>query len=96
MKCPHCGKGINELDDKSFDVFWKAYPRKVSKEGARKAWKKLKVTDEVLTEMLFALDWQSEQWEEKRYIPHPATWLNNRRWEDEQEKDALKEWADDD
>ena len=28
----------------------------------------------------------SEQWlkDEGRYIPHPATWINGRRWEDEQ------------
>jgi hypothetical protein len=32
----------------------------------------------------------SEQWrrDDGRYIPHPATWLNQRRWEDEAEPAA--------
>jgi len=37
--------------------------------------------------MIIALEQQSktEQWrkERKRYIPNPATWLNEERWEDE-------------
>jgi len=32
-----------------------------------------------------AVQRQSEQWQRDRgqYIPHPATWLHQRRWEDE-------------
>jgi hypothetical protein len=32
----------------------------------------------------------SEQWrrDDGRFIPHPATWLNQRRWEDEAEPAA--------
>ena len=26
---------------------------------------------------------KSEQWQDKQYIPHPSTWLNGKRWEDE-------------
>lgn len=37
-----------------------------------------------ITRVLEALAWQSEQeaWSEDRYIPHAATYLRGRRWED--------------
>lgn len=70
-----------------FDEFWAAYPRKTGKEAARKAWVKLKPSAELLEIMLAALDWQrrSTQWlkDGGQFIPHPATWLNQGRWQDE-------------
>lgn len=73
-----------ERKDDRFDVFWKAYPRKVGKGDARKAFAKVKVPVETL---LSAIEQQtrSEQWttENGRFIPNPATWLNQGRWEDE-------------
>jgi hypothetical protein len=73
--------------DARFDRFWAAYPRKVGKESARKSWAKLKVTDELLAAMLTALEAQkkTETWckDGGQYIPHPSTWLNGKRWEDE-------------
>lgn len=64
-----------------FDVFWDAYPRKVGKKDAKKAFSKVK-TD--LKTLLTAIETQkkSDQWQ-KGYIPNPATWLNQGRWEDE-------------
>lgn len=74
---------------KSFDDFWKAYPKKVSKANALKAWKKLKPNDDLVREILSALEEQkqSSQWQKDngQFIPYPATWLNGRRWEDEQQ-----------
>ena len=29
---------------------------------------------------------QSDQWSDPRFVPHPATWLNGHRWEDEPAK----------
>lgn len=73
--------------EERFMVFWKAYPRKVGKEAAKKAFLKLKVTDSKLESMLAAIEIQkhSNQWRRDggQYIPHPATWLNQGRWEDE-------------
>jgi hypothetical protein len=67
-----------------FEDFWKAYPRKVGKGAAFKAWKK---EDPDLADVLQALEWQikQNQWVKDggQFIPHPATWLNQRRWEDE-------------
>lgn len=73
--------------ERRFNEFWTAYPRKVSKPAARKAFDKVKPDDELLKTMLTAIEKQklSDQWtkDNGQYIPHPATWLNNQRWLDE-------------
>lgn len=73
---------INTPD--GFDRFWRAYPRKTDKKKARAAFAKVKVPVETL---LAALEVQkkSAQWVKDggAYIPHPTTWLNGERWEDE-------------
>ena len=70
-----------------FERFWTAYPRHVNKQGAKKTFEKLKPNEELLGRMLEAIGKQkeSEQWtkDNGQYIPHPQTWLNGRRWEDE-------------
>jgi len=67
-----------------FDVFWRAYPKKTGKDDARRAWSKKKP---VLIDVLQALEWQvpSEQWTKQngQFIPNPATYLNQGRWQDE-------------
>jgi len=77
------------LTPQGFSEFWKAYPRKVGKATAEKAWAKLKVTDELHSTILAALEKHkvSDQWTKDggQFIPHPSTWLNQRRWEDELE-----------
>ena len=74
---------INTLGD--FDLFWSAYPKKVGKEAARKSFDKIRPNIEVI---LKAIAWQKESkaWFEKggQFIPNPATWINQHRWEDEQ------------
>jgi hypothetical protein len=70
-----------------FDRFWHAYPRKIGKGAARKAWKKLKPDEALLTQMLAAIEQQRDsiQWnrDDGQYIPLPSTWLKQERWEDE-------------
>jgi len=67
--------------------FWSVYPRKVSKGSAWRAWKKIKSPSEIINQIESAIkeqsasiDWQKDN---GQFIPHPATWLNGRRWEDE-------------
>lgn len=90
-----CIKGTDKRTDKRktdilplFDRFWGAYPRKVSKADARKAFAKLNPDAALVEDMLRALDWQKHlpEWTKDggRFVPYPATWLNARRWEDEQ------------
>lgn len=81
--------------DVLFLPWWELYPRKVGKQAAIKAWKKL--NDNEKERALAALpahvkqgDWQKEG---GKFIPHPATWLNGRRWEDELREPDVKDTA---
>lgn len=65
-----------------FDEFWKAYPRKVGKGDARRAFEKAAKKVQ-LPVLLAALDLQKRGWDDPKFIPFPATWLNGERWEDE-------------
>jgi len=71
-------------EDSDFTAFWSAYPRKVAKPAALKAWRSAKHRPP-LADLLAALDRhkRSEQWQTARFIPHPATWLNGQRWDDQ-------------
>lgn len=70
-----------------FGEFWAAYPRKIGKDAARKAFAKRKPDADLLAEMVSAIHVQarSEQWckDGGQFIPHPSTWLNQGRWDDE-------------
>lgn len=66
-----------------FETFWAAYPRRTAKAEARKAWAKLQPDDVLLEAILAALAWQTKQWDDVKFVPHPATWLRGERWEDE-------------
>ena len=80
----------NDIDNKPpispFETFWKLYPKKKGKGEARKAFAKAlkKTTLEILVE---AVNKQKQQTQWKRdagqFVPYPATWLNQERWEDE-------------
>lgn len=84
---PHKSKKL-EAD---FERFWTAYPKKVGKGYCLDVWKnpkkrkKKKLPD--IETILKAVERQkeSEQWTKEggRYIPNPATWLNQGRWDDE-------------
>ena len=68
-----------------FDRFWKAYPVKAGKGEARKAWLKLKPSEELTDTMIKAVERarrEDDRWL-NGYIPNPATWLNQARWDDE-------------
>lgn len=64
-----------------FDVFWECYPNKAAKQAAVKAWAKLKPTESLFSTIMDALKKQKPHFK-AGFIPHPATWLNGRRWED--------------
>ncbi|HZK19521.1 MAG TPA: phage replisome organizer N-terminal domain-containing protein, partial [Treponemataceae bacterium] len=80
-------KDKTSVFDKRFEEFWKAYPKKVGKGYCRDIWKKLKPSQKLTDEIVAAIKQQkkSEQWEKDKgqFIPNPATWLNQERWEDE-------------
>ena len=76
--------------ERRFAAFWKAYPKKVGKGAAEKSFAKYKPDDRLTDIMIRAIESQKQtrQWKEG-YIPNPATWLNQRRWEDETDEEPL-------
>lgn len=71
-----------------FDAFWQAYPRKVGKGAARKAWGaaiKRAPPDEIIAGLEKQLAWFAQQYHGpgEDYRPHAATWLRADRWGDE-------------
>lgn len=72
-------------DVPSFDAFWDRFGNKTAKANAQKAWSKLR-SDDRIAAFDASLGWLSK-WQSRHpgASPlHPATFLNNRRWEDEQ------------
>lgn len=71
--------------DAQFGLFWDAYPRKVGKIAAKKAF--LKTSKDIFPDIMHAVEEQkaTPQWLKNggEFIPNPATWLNQGRWEDD-------------
>lgn len=72
--------------DGAFDSFWSIYPKKAAKPAALKAFKSAKINGhlpDVLAHV--GIMSASEDWTKNsgQYVPNPATYLNQRRWEDE-------------
>ncbi len=89
MRCPHCKQempigGCDFME--GFDAFWQIYPRKVAKASALKAWKRAATSEAIKDEIMRGLGEQRHVMVTGgiKYTPHAATWLNGRRWEDEQ------------
>lgn len=74
-----------EESNKRFEIFWSAYPKRVAKPDALKAWREAKIQNGDFDRVMSALEAfkASDEWRESKYIPHPAKWLNKRRFEDE-------------
>ena len=79
-------------NDENFERFWEAYPNKIGKIAAKKAFGKVKVSVDVL---IAAIEKQKawSRWtnEGGRFIPNPATWLNQGQWENEPPQIANRE-----
>ena len=67
--------------DDNFDEFWAAYPRRAGRDDAKsalaKALRRVTMADIMLA--LYRQVWPDDP----RYIPYPATWLNQGRWADD-------------
>ena len=85
-------------ENNGFAEFWKLYPRKIAKTAAQKAWRSLRLGDSARGQVLADLrrrlagEWAKK---DKQYIPHPTTYLHQRRWEDEVE-DTVQDTVQDD
>lgn len=73
------------MTEQDFENFWQEYPKKAGKKKTRASFLKLK--RDLLPTIFESLKKQksSPAWQESggQFIPHPTTWLNGERWEDD-------------
>jgi len=84
------GNGHHDPEDRDwagmFEWFYEKFPKKVGRPAAEKAWRAIKPQNQETVEAIGAgLDLWLGSWslKEKQFIPYPATWLNQRRWENQ-------------
>lgn len=69
-----------------FDRWYEDYPRKVAPARAEAAWATIDPDDDMTDRMIAKVrEWaDSDEWtkEGRRFCPHPASWLNGKRWKD--------------
>lgn len=84
--CPSLARKRADVGDR-FDTWYASYPSKVGKKRAQQAFEKIDWRKVDMADVMSALEQHkvSEQWTKDggKFIPHPATWLNGERWNDE-------------
>lgn len=75
----------NSILDTRFSEFWSIYPNKVKKKDTITAWvagKCDKIADRIIADVQKRCDteWKGDG---SKYVPHPTTYIHQRRWEDE-------------
>ncbi len=75
----------NEKNLELFEIFWKLYPNKKSRKKSLDVWNKISLEDQLKCIDVVPAHCAQEQWQRDngKYIPHPSTWLNQRRFDDE-------------
>ena len=75
------------LVEQQFESFWELYPRKAGKKTAKRAWENIKPDDVLFATIMSGLKTAVQYWHfqniSEKHIPHPSTWLNEERWQDE-------------
>lgn len=80
-------------EPEGFSSFWMAYPRKIAKGAAVKAYAKALKTTTPDVLLAAASRFASERLgQDEKFTPHPSTWLNAQRWDDAPPQDELKAW----
>lgn len=77
-----------------FEKFWKTYPNKKAKKAALAKWMKMEPSPELTEKIIAGVEAakKTHQWKKDNgdFIPHPATYLNQERWDDELKVDSPK------
>lgn len=72
-------------NETAFDTFWQTYPRRIARTKAQKSWN-TNVRKKDIEPLMDGLNQWITQWRNEgmntQYIPYPATWLNQKRWQD--------------
>lgn len=76
--------------ESAFDRWYAIYPKKQARSVAEKSWQKMKLDAAATTIIEKTKDFVESYREQGKleYLPMPATFLNQRRWEDQIQKPA--------
>jgi hypothetical protein len=85
---PMGSPGVNPTaNGEYFERFWSEYPNKVKRIKCQEIWQRLKLTPAQAERVIEAVRRykRTDQWQKDdgQFVPHPSTFLNQRRWEDE-------------
>jgi hypothetical protein len=82
-------KGADDFNP-NFEAWWKIYPKKVGKVPALRAWNKIRPPVSLLVKDVQTRIENDRQWK-AGFIPNPATYLNQKRWDDEIQLEVIKQ-----
>lgn len=76
---------LSKQNSEQFEHFWSVYPRKVGKAMARKAWLKMVLSEDISRAIATNIEQRVllGEWSDVKFIPHPSTYLNQERWDDD-------------
>lgn len=80
---PTVAPSARVVEDETFEKFWSAYPQKVDKPAARRAWRKAMKRGDTVDQIRSGFKLWSAHWAAGGMIPYPATWLNGERYKNE-------------
>lgn len=77
-------------ENNNFEMFWLEYPKKIAKKKALDIFCRINPNHELADKIIFAIKQQKQQEQDlikhgqfAASFPHPTTWLNQERWNDE-------------
>jgi hypothetical protein len=76
-------KEVGKRYEDDYKRFWKTYPRRVGKLASYAAWKKALMIADAESIISGAQAFADDPNRQEEFTPHPATWLNQGRWEDD-------------
>ena len=83
LASPNANNVSAEWKEKKFEKFWVQYPNKKVKQNAKKSFMRLLKKEILAIFDVYEDHLVSWHGKEKKFIPHPSTWINQKRWEDE-------------
>lgn len=76
-------KGRDHVYSEGFEQWWQIYPKRSGKGAAFKSWKKVATSNKARQTIMAATAAFAEAVVDMSFVPLPATWLNQRRFDDD-------------
>jgi hypothetical protein len=80
-ECVSATRSAELFEETLFSTWWESYPRKLDKLGCQRIWAELPILDRAAAFESVEAWKKATQWQDPKFIPHPATFLKRRQWE---------------